>query len=165
MFKGMAWSIGGKDNVKAHVTVPNILKKFSPNLKGFSTKDNLFFKEYQEFNVARSGQKAEHIPAQAQTLVDLMRASKDIDFENDWKVVTIFIGGNDLCQYCNSDIHLPETWIGNIQKGLDILHANLPRTIVNLVSSLKVQDIKDMNRGLICPLLHVFECGMHILIS
>lgn len=155
----MAWSIGGKDDLNSHVTMPNILKKFSPDLKGYSTKDNAFLVGHQNFNVARSGQKAQHIPAQARDLVKLMKASKEIDFENDWKVVTIFIGGNDLCQFCLSDIHLPETYISNIQKGLDILHAELPRTIVNLVSILNVQDIKDMNRGLVCPTLHVFECG------
>lgn len=24
-----------------------------------------------------------------------------IDFENDWKIITVFIGGNDLCASCN----------------------------------------------------------------
>lgn len=27
-----------------------------------------------------------------------------VDFQNDWKLVTLFIGGNDLCQYCNNRV-------------------------------------------------------------
>ena len=27
-----------------------------------------------------------------------------VDFQNDWKLVTLFIGGNDLCQYCNDRV-------------------------------------------------------------
>ncbi len=34
---------------------------------------------------------------QAQTLVAKMRASGDVDFENDWKIVTMLVGNNDVC--------------------------------------------------------------------
>ena len=27
-----------------------------------------------------------------------------MDIANDWKMVTIFIGGNDLCRYCNNPV-------------------------------------------------------------
>ena len=127
-------------------------------MTGYATKNNNFPFHTQNLNVARSGQKAQHIPAQAKDLIAKIKADKNIDFENDWKVVTLFIGGNDLCQFCLDKIHLPETYIDNIKKGLDILHDQLPRTLVNLVSILNIKDIKDMNKGLVCPTLHVFEC-------
>lgn len=31
-------------------------------------------------------------------------ASQEVDFENDWKLVTIFVGGNDLCHYCMDQV-------------------------------------------------------------
>ncbi|CAG10376.1 unnamed protein product [Tetraodon nigroviridis] len=30
-----------------------------------------------------------------------------VDFQNDWKLVTLFIGGNDLCQFCNDRVSCP----------------------------------------------------------
>lgn len=27
-----------------------------------------------------------------------------IDFKNDWKVITVFIGGNDLCDFCYNSV-------------------------------------------------------------
>ena len=34
-------------------------------------------------------------------LVDAIKADKHVDFENDWKLVTFFIGGNDICDICD----------------------------------------------------------------
>ena len=31
-----------------------------------------------------------------------------VNFEKDWKLVTLFIGGNDLCQYCNDRVSFLE---------------------------------------------------------
>lgn len=27
-----------------------------------------------------------------------------IDFHNDWKVITMFIGGNDICDFCTDSV-------------------------------------------------------------
>ena len=32
----------------------------------------------------------------------------EIDFENDWKLVTMFIGGNDLCRVCDNPVSVYE---------------------------------------------------------
>ena len=41
-------------------------------------------------------------------LVQRMKRESNIDYENDWKVITIFIGGNDLCRYCKDKVSRPE---------------------------------------------------------
>ena len=41
------------------------------------------------------------MPTQARNLVNKMKADSTIDFDNDWKMVTLFIGGNNLCDFCN----------------------------------------------------------------
>ena len=45
------------------------------------------------------------MPFQARLLVEKMKSGKEgIDFQNDWKVITMFIGGNDLCDYCKDRV-------------------------------------------------------------
>ena len=44
------------------------------------------------------------MPGQAVKLVDRMKADSNIDMENDWKVITMFVGGNDLCDYCDDKV-------------------------------------------------------------
>ena len=38
--------------------------------------------------------------SQAWNLIDRMRSDESVDFFNDWKLITIFVGTNDLCQTC-----------------------------------------------------------------
>ena len=35
-YRGVSWSIGGDKDVKTIVTLPNILKKYNPNIKGYA---------------------------------------------------------------------------------------------------------------------------------
>lgn len=44
------------------------------------------------------------MPAQANLLVERMKTEPEVDFENDWKLITLFIGGNDLCDYCDDKV-------------------------------------------------------------
>ena len=42
---------------------------------------------------------------QATTLVERINSDNSIvDVENDWKIVSIFIGGNDLCRSCTDPV-------------------------------------------------------------
>ncbi|PKU48822.1 phospholipase membrane- hypothetical protein [Limosa lapponica baueri] len=112
--------IGGDGTLETHTTLPNILKKFNPNLFGFSTGSS---EERAEFNVAKKGATARNMTAQAHELVELMRSSLKINFEKDWKLITVLVGGNDLCQYC-----------------LD----KLPRVFVNVVEILEISGLRQI---------------------
>lgn len=46
------------------------------------------------------------MPSQAMKLVERMKKDSNIDFNNDWKVITIFVGGNDLCEFCDDRVWL-----------------------------------------------------------
>ena len=37
-------------------------------------------------------------------------------------MLTLWIGGNDLCAYCKNDKHTPDKYIGGIRDALDMLH-------------------------------------------
>ena len=62
------------------------------------------------------------MPEQARKLVDKMKNDPNVDFENDWKMVTIFIGGNDLCRYCKyPERYSPENYVIFFEETLMIL--------------------------------------------
>ena len=42
-------------------------------------------------------------------LVKKMKDDPRIDFENDWKLITLLIGGNDLCDYCEDRVSVLNT--------------------------------------------------------
>lgn len=44
------------------------------------------------------------MPGQARLLVQRMKEDTEIDMDNDWKIITVFIGGNDLCDYCGDPV-------------------------------------------------------------
>lgn len=64
-----------------------------------------------------------------------MRASPDIDIAHDWKMVTVFIGANDICSAAciNPVSWSPAAHAAKLARALDYLQKHLPRTIVNLV--------------------------------
>lgn len=160
-YRQVSWSMGGEANLDKVITLPNILKKFNPKLVGASECPTfaLTSKKGAGFNAAVSGSKAYNLVNQAKILIQRMKESKEVDFQNDWKLVTLFIGGNDLCQFCkNKTLHSPQSYIDDIRDALDLMQNELPRTLVNLVNPLNVADIKELNVGLACSLLHRFEC-------
>ena len=55
-----------------------------------------------------------------QTVFKIQRTN----YENDWKLVTIFIGGNDLCALQSNDGR-PQKYIEYLEEALDILHAEV----------------------------------------
>jgi len=148
------------------VSLPNILRNYDPDLDGYSTKISIAPFNGQNaknngLNVAKSGARSYHMVDQANLLLNRFREDKSCSWDNDWKVITFFIGGNDLCSFCE-DVgkHSPANFTKYVSDTLDILHANLPRTFVNLVLVLDVRGIQKMNGegGFICKLLHKRGC-------
>ncbi|KAM5291657.1 phospholipase B1, membrane-associated [Ctenodactylus gundi] len=154
-YRGLSWSIGGDQNISSVTTLPNILREFNPSLKGFSTGTGTENSSGAFFNQAVSGAKAEDLVAQARRLVDLMKNDARIHFQEDWKIITVFIGGNDLCDFCKDQVHYsPENFTDNIRKALDIFHAEVPRAFVNLVKVLQIDSLRELYKDKVnCPRL------------
>uniref|UniRef100_A0A1I8J9G7 Phospholipase B1, membrane-associated n=1 Tax=Macrostomum lignano TaxID=282301 RepID=A0A1I8J9G7_9PLAT len=155
-FRGSVFSIGADLNYQWIPTLPNILLKYNPNLRGYAKG---VLKKSRGFDVAVPGAKSEDMLKQAYDLIQRMKADPTVDYQNDWKVITLFIGGNDLCAYCkNPRYYAAEMYTANIKRALDLLHSEVPRAFVNVVNVLDVSQIKELNRGLACTVLHYFEC-------
>lgn len=72
--------------------------------------DNSMF--CSQLNVARPGGTNRGMLDQAEALVAKLNDNNatlgDVDADDDWKVVTLFVGGNDLCRIC-------ENWVSASQ--------------------------------------------------
>ncbi|XP_019953531.2 phospholipase B1, membrane-associated [Paralichthys olivaceus] len=156
-YKGVSWSIGGDDTLETVTTLPNILKKFNPQIKGMSMGEN---GKQTGFNVAVSGAKISGVPGQVRNLVDLLKKDSSVDFNNDWKLVTLFIGGNDLCQYCHDPASLsPQNYSHHMMTSLDILYKEVPRTIVNVMEILELKGLRRVKRdSLGCNYIQPMAC-------
>ncbi|XP_062254116.1 phospholipase B1, membrane-associated [Platichthys flesus] len=156
-YKGVAWSIGGDKTLETVTTLPNILKKFNPQIKGMSMGEG---KKQSGFNVAVSGAKISGIPGQVRRLVDILKNDSSVDFNNDWKLVTLFIGGNDLCQYCHDRASLsPQRYRDHMMTSLDILYKEVPRTLVNVMEILEIKGLRRVKRDTLgCNWIQPYAC-------
>ncbi|XP_009319183.1 PREDICTED: phospholipase B1, membrane-associated [Pygoscelis adeliae] len=83
--------------------------------------------------------------AQARELVELMRSSSNINFKEDWKLITVLVGGNDLCQYClDKETYSVQKYVKHLQDTLDIFYEELPRVFVNMVEILEISGLRQV---------------------
>ncbi|XP_017267312.1 phospholipase B1, membrane-associated [Kryptolebias marmoratus] len=156
-YKGVSWSIGADQALETVTTLPNILKKFNPLLKGFSKGQGSWQKG---FNMAVAGAKTLELPAQVQALIRAMKGNKDVDFKKDWKLVTVLIGANDLCNYCLDQNNLsPKNYSHNLMLSLDMLYKEVPRLLVNVVDIMQISVLKTVKKNTLgCSLLQRTSC-------
>uniref|UniRef100_A0A8C0UUQ3 Phospholipase B1, membrane-associated n=1 Tax=Cyanistes caeruleus TaxID=156563 RepID=A0A8C0UUQ3_CYACU len=145
-YRGLSWSVGGNENISTVTTLPNILREFNPSLVGYSIGTGTQNSNNAAFNQAVTGARAKDVPEQVRKLVDRMKNDNRIDFQNDWKLITLFIGGNDLCKFCDNPVqHSPENYTYNLQIALDLLHKEVPRAYVNLVTILPIARLRELH--------------------
>ena len=54
--RGVSWSIGGRDNWRKFLTLPNLIKVYNPKLYGYSEAENsVGFQRESKFSVAEPG--------------------------------------------------------------------------------------------------------------
>lgn len=100
-----------------------------------------------------------------------MRSSPDVDMNHHWKMVTVFIGANDLCSAsCLSPVAWsPAAHARKLARALDYLHQHLPRTIVNLIPVLgksggkRHYASKLLEIGEMTSILRVYTLGNYVL--
>lgn len=164
-YRGMAWSIGGAETLDTTITLPNILRKCNKDIYGYSLGNGEQNSSNARLNLARPGAVSSEMPGQATLLINRMKSSMSADdFNNAWKLITFFIGGNDLCAYCGDGLskYTPENYRANVKAALDIFHAQLPRTLVNFVTVLNVAELEDLHVGLSCQFMQGFLCDCAI---
>ncbi|PAV75610.1 hypothetical protein WR25_12603 isoform H [Diploscapter pachys] len=162
-YRGLACWGGGEKTLEQHVTIPNILKKYNPNLFGYAVgigSPNVW--EIAQLNVAMPGAKADDLPRQARQLVALLQQhTEKVNMNDDWKLLNIFIGGNDMCGYCSDPTLAPSICVSHIQEAIRIIYDNVPRVIVSLTGMLQLQVLRQTDATkAFCKDLHagIGEC-------
>ncbi|GMS93161.1 hypothetical protein PENTCL1PPCAC_15336, partial [Pristionchus entomophagus] len=160
-YRGLAWGIGGDKSLDEHVTLTNILKKFNPDIFGYSIKTgsaNVW--ETAKLNTAIPGAKSANLVEQATDLVRRMRDHPEIDIPNQWKLIHIFIGANDVCDWCTHEDQLGENHFrDSIGAAVQILKDNLPKTVVVLVGVVDVSLLRKVDAfNQFCDGTHRHEC-------
>lgn len=126
---------GGQGTWRQYLTVPNILKEFNRNLTGYSRGTGEFLSWNSQLNVAFPVSADADALHQAKVLVQKMHKDPYVDVKNDWKMITVFFGANDLCsgQCYGPQEATPVRHAQKLMLALDYLHKNSPRTFVNLI--------------------------------
>ncbi|KAK0397005.1 hypothetical protein QR680_001938 [Steinernema hermaphroditum] len=160
-YRGLSFQSGGDKGLEKHVTIPNILQKYNPNLFGQSNGiGSVNVWEVTHLNAAVPGARAPHLPSQAHDLINKLTTHKEINMEEDWKLLNIFIGGNDVCGYCRDPVgRAPDKFAGYIADAIRIIKQNVPRVIVSLTTMLHLEMVRSIDKGEgFCDYLHLAEC-------
>ncbi|XP_035850275.1 phospholipase B1, membrane-associated-like isoform X2 [Sander lucioperca] len=80
-------------------------------------------------------------------MIDTFKSYPGLNFEEDWKVVTMLIGMNDICNYCkDKTLFSPDSFIHYMTEALDMMMKEIPRTIVNVVQILPMKPLREVQR-------------------
>jgi len=161
-YRGLAFLAGGDRTLEEHITIPNIIKKYNARVFGESHGIGAAdVWEVSQLNIGQPGAKATDMPRQARELVHRLQTHPEVDFANDWKLVNMFIGGNDMCGYCHDPVgHSAQRFGADIQTAIQILYDNVPRTIVSLVGMFHMEMLRQIDSGqFFCSEMHILgEC-------
>jgi len=171
-FRGQSWSIGGDSGA---ITVANYLKQFNPDIQGAAQGSHLvevcygifcppfqYHETIDKLDAAQSGAMIDDLqPHELDYLVSQLKKNKAIDFDNDWKVLTILIGANDICASCeflDKGFRTPDEFSKYLLATLERVRTSIPRVFVNIIDIFNLSQVytlslqkpycKDLHRDL-----------------
>ncbi|KAG1146213.1 hypothetical protein G6F37_004094 [Rhizopus arrhizus] len=151
--RGIAFAGGGDPNA---VTFPNFIKKFSPFSVGGAHSEHFVefcrlgvcsesdFYANDVLNAAQSAATSSNLPVEIQHIAKTMKAIPELNYETDWKFITVQIGTIEVCVSCAPMFKKqvsPETYSTNVEEMLEYVRNNIPNTIVNLIGLFNVSNI------------------------
>ncbi|XP_042356661.1 phospholipase B1, membrane-associated-like [Plectropomus leopardus] len=150
-FRHVSWSIGGYGTYQNVITLANIFKLFNPKLLGPSpvwTFNGVPTTVNETgFNFAVTGHNTLNVSDQIRHMIDTFRSYPGLNYDEDWKVVTMLIGMNDICDYCkDKTLFSPDNFIQHMTEALDLMMNEIPRTIVNVVQILSMKPLRQVQR-------------------
>ncbi|XP_035530555.1 phospholipase B1, membrane-associated [Morone saxatilis] len=150
-FRQVSWSIGGYGTYQNVITLANIFKLFNPKLLGpapvMTLHGSATTVNETGFNFAITGHNTLNVSDQIRTMIDTFKSYPGLNFQEDWKVVTMLIGMNDICDYCkNKTLYSPDNFIHYMTEALDLMMNEIPRMIVNVVQILPMKPLREVQR-------------------
>lgn len=131
------------------ITLPNIINYYTPNLYGASVGEQLFticfgdqfcpLGQYQSdidrLNAAQSGARSLNLVNHEMDylLKELNQAYDDnLVQPDDWKLLTIFIGSNDICHACTTSTSLPIPFTANLHATIERIRKTVRNVLVQI---------------------------------
>jgi len=159
-YRGVSYCCGTQEaDLNKHFTLAGALKFYNPNIQGTSYGSGKFDSIQSGNNVAQPGHTAVEIYPQAVALVNRIKGSGGT---TKWKFINLFIGGNDLCKFCDDRNKYSVTnWVNNIRNTLDYLMTNLENAFVSVMVTLDVTGINVLT-GSTCRNMQstLCKCGL-----
>ncbi|KAI9322816.1 hypothetical protein BX666DRAFT_1898673 [Dichotomocladium elegans] len=162
-YEGSSFAMGGDEGA---TTLPKFFEKYSPDIKGASLGERLsshcedsgcgivpgilpYVPSLDNLNAAINGAISANLNTELDYLISRLRETPGLDFTNDWKLITVNIGGNDQCALCGGDRaedSTPERYGANLQAIIERIHQNVPRVIVNIMGVMRVSLIYELTK-------------------
>ncbi|CAO0794775.1 unnamed protein product [Mucor circinelloides] len=150
-YRGKVFSVGGD---KGEYTIPNYLAAWTnASNKGPPTGYTLPLSRGKQLDNAVSGSKTQELDDQISRLVHLLKAEKYKDIRDEWKLITLFIGANNVCVLCEPPMTtLPglaeaDVFEDNVRQALTRIKDEVPKSFVNLVALFNVSSVYEASRG------------------
>jgi phospholipase B1 len=136
-------------------TLPTSFQVYNPNIAGFSVGSGDANSPNARLNVAESGARSADLPPQVTNLITKLQ-SYDPSL---WKHISLFIGGNDLCDSCTDwATYSPARFQANIQAVIDTIRLQIPNVFLSLIGPPDITLLAELTGGW-CGILRPFECS------
>eukprot|EP00043_Microstomoeca_roanoka_P012210 m.117465 g.117465 ORF g.117465 m.117465 type:complete len:349 (-) comp15427_c4_seq1:231-1277(-) len=157
-YRGTVYSTGGDDNA---ITIGNFLANYNPKLKGRAQGETIpLTKDGKGLNFAVSGARVRDLPGQIERMAAKIDTPEYSDIKDQWKLLTIFIGANDICE-CDS--MTADQFRTELTAALTQARQTFPKTFVNIMTIFNISGVWDVRSDrLYCeaavPILHECSC-------
>ncbi|KAI7882061.1 hypothetical protein K492DRAFT_128088 [Lichtheimia hyalospora FSU 10163] len=155
--RGVSFAMGGDPGA---MTVPNLIQYYSPDLLGSSVGDHMisicfgdeicpdgqYRESIDQMNAAQSGARSLNLNHEIDYLLERLDELYDNQQiqPSDWKLLTFFIGSNDICHSCTTPTSFPIPFSINVADAIDrmdIMHNALIISMYYVVGVMRVDEI------------------------
>ncbi|PIC51845.1 hypothetical protein B9Z55_002193 [Caenorhabditis nigoni] len=141
-FRGASFPIGGDSTIDGLITIPNILREFSPKIVGVSHGMGADLPDHQ-LNVAQTGATTKDLYSQAVELTRRVKKLTEVDYMNEWIMIIITIGTEEICTKCDGPSY------DHIKKAIIHLQIELPKALVVLLGPVHVSSFHEQKSNLL----------------
>ncbi|KAK9760652.1 hypothetical protein K7432_015116 [Basidiobolus ranarum] len=142
--RGVSYAAGGDPG---ETTIPNLFGHYNTTVRGPSVGEHLvelcygplcppfqYRPEKDNLNAAQTGALSTNLATEVDYLLGRIKKYPGIDIQNDWKLLTLQLGSNDLCQSCLDLFQFtgPDVYEKNIRAAIERVRKSIPRVVVSL---------------------------------
>ncbi|KAF1770696.1 hypothetical protein GCK72_002517 [Caenorhabditis remanei] len=141
-FRGASFPIGGDSTIDGLITIPNILREFSPKIVGVSHGMGADLPDHQ-LNVAQTGASTKDLYKQAVELTRRIKKLTEVNYLEEWIMIIITIGTEEICTRCDGPSY------EHIKRAIEHLQIEIPKALVVLLGPVHVSSFHEQKSNLL----------------